>query len=190
MLPGLSCSSSIWTGGWEETEPWRDTQSLSTPSRESSSCAETLGTSTSAGTSGRLRNKTGQNRSLEPREVDRHPLVGAGVSPVQLDVHGLLGEAAQFVLFLSETATQRCFTWTGGREIRWSFLGRPEAGVELLLRRKGRRPPSLSSSSACPTPCSIILWQSSNGLTLAASTASTSASRAASRSVRSCVAVA
>lgn len=37
MLPGLSCSSSIWTGGWEETKPWRDTQSLSRPSRESSS---------------------------------------------------------------------------------------------------------------------------------------------------------
>lgn len=70
MLPGLSCSSSIWTGGWEETEPWRDTQSLSTPSRESSSCAETLGTSTNAGTSGRLRNKNALcnlGRSFVPR---------------------------------------------------------------------------------------------------------------------------
>lgn len=56
MPPGLSCSSSIWTGGWEETDPWRDTRSLSSPSRESSSWAETHGTSTNAGTSGKLGN--------------------------------------------------------------------------------------------------------------------------------------
>lgn len=106
MLPGLSCSSSIWTGGWEETEPWRDTQSLSRPSRESSSWAETLGTSTKAGTSGRLKDNNGLC-NLEKSSVPR-----LFVSPVQLDVHGLLGETAQFVLFFSKTTAQSCFTWT------------------------------------------------------------------------------
>lgn len=51
-------------------EPWRDTQSLSTPSRESSSCAETLGTSTNAGTSGRLKDENGL-RNLEKSTVTR-----------------------------------------------------------------------------------------------------------------------
>lgn len=45
--------------------------------------------------------------------------------------------------------------------------------------------PSRSSSSAWPTPCSIRVWQSSSGLMLSASMASTWASRAASRSVSS-----
>lgn len=39
------------------------------------------------------------------------------LSPVQLDVHGLLGETAQFVLFLTKTTTQSCFTCTDRKEI-------------------------------------------------------------------------
>lgn len=42
--------------------------------------------------------------------------------------------------------------------------------------------PSLSSSSAWPTPCSIRFWHSSRGLTLSASMASTSDSRPDNRS--------
>lgn len=59
-----------------------------------------------------------QKQSSYLREVDRHPLGCVDVSPVQLDVHGLLGEAAQFVLFFSKTTTQSCFTWTDGRKTR------------------------------------------------------------------------
>lgn len=108
MLPGLSCSSSIWTGGWEETEPWRDTRSLSRLSRESSSWAETLGTSTNAGTSGRLEKNT-QERSERLKETDDflfcRILRSSSARPVQLDVHGLLGETAQFVLLLPKSTT-------------------------------------------------------------------------------------
>lgn len=37
------------------------------------------------------------------------------VLPVQLDVHGLLSETAQFILLLPQTTTQSCFSWTEPR---------------------------------------------------------------------------
>lgn len=74
MPPGLSCSSSIWTGGWEETEPWRDTRSLSSASRESSSWAETQGTSTNAGTSGRLENIQSQLEKMSTKWINANCL--------------------------------------------------------------------------------------------------------------------
>ena len=106
------------------------------------------------------------------------------VLPVQLDVHGLLGEAAQLVLLLPETTTQSCFPWDTQRRFilihAWHFLiywlFSQSTGGDVNL-------PSLSSSSAWPTPCSMRLWQSSSGLTLSASMVSTSASREVSRSV-------
>ena len=108
------------------------------------------------------------------------------VLPVQLDVHGLLGETAQLVLFLPETTTQSCFPWDTQRQRIWELIHAGHFLINRLFSQitdGGINPPSLSSSSAWPTPCSMRLWQSSSGLTLSASMVSTSASREANRSV-------